>query len=179
MWRKTLRTGIHFVVFGLLFFLPIVIARINDWRGSDTSDIDRIINSNFYSIVTGWAAWCIFVGIVVMIVSKFQKNKADRYRKYIRVVVNREIEDLDAVSKEMELSKSKVIRELGKMIDKRYLVGFDLNIRENKIYDVERAKLRKKEKAKNTRVVNCWGCGANNLIKERIGKCKYCGGYIE
>lgn len=32
----------------------------------------------------------------------------------------------------------------------------------------------KQEKAKTTRVVNCPNCGADNMVTEKVGKCKYC-----
>lgn len=32
----------------------------------------------------------------------------------------------------------------------------------------------KQEKAKNTRVVICPNCGADNIVTEKVGKCKYC-----
>ena len=32
----------------------------------------------------------------------------------------------------------------------------------------------KREKAKNSRVVNCPYCGADNLIYNNVGTCKFC-----
>ena len=38
----------------------------------------------------------------------------------------------------------------------------------------EKKKIEKQEKTKNTKVVYCPYCGADNMLTEKVGTCKYC-----
>ena len=123
------------------------------------------------------------VAIIVIIISILQKLKCSRYRKYISLVVNREIENFDEIARIMNLPKKVVVKDLRVMIKNNYLENYDLAEEENRIFNIQDEKRRKhleeKRKEENTRIVKCPNCGANNLLEERIGKCEFCNSYIE
>ena len=63
-----------------------------------------------------------------------------------------------------------------------YLKSYILN-QEKKMMDVSKTndmemKL-KQERATHTHVVFCPSCGADNILTEKVGKCKYCRTYLE
>lgn len=173
--QKTLSSAVSLIICGLVLYLPNIIF----YFVNDTNDLKVIVESNFYKKVLDVGNLFILLGIIVLIIAIYQKNKGKRYRKYISLVVNKEIEDLNMVSSKMQLSKSVVLKDLTTMIDKGYLENYDLDEDENRIFNVEREKRKREEKSKNTRVVQCPNCHANNKLNEKIGKCEFCNSYIE
>lgn len=163
--------GIFFLIIGWLFLtvLPDLSA--------DATTLDVAIGLIFFNLI---------VGVISLIFGILTKLTAKRYRKYISLVVNRQTEDLNVIAQEMNLSRSKVINDLDKLISQRYLERYVINERENKIYLPEdliarqrQEEIIKERQEKLHRVVTCKNCGANNLVKEKIGKCEYCNSYIE
>ena len=114
-----------------------------------------------------------------MLISFYQKYKGKKYRNYISLVVNKDIEDLNEISLKMNLNKKIVIKDLENMIEECYLENYELDQNENRIYNIINEKRKKVERIKNTRLVKCPNCHANNKISEKIGKCEFCNSYIE
>ena len=163
--------GIFFIIMGLLF---LAILPDLSFDNDSTNFAIGLIYFNF------------IVGIIVLGFGILTKLTAKRYRKYISLIVNRKIEDLNVIANEMKSSRCKVIKDLDTLISKRYLEKYVIDEKENKIYLSEDliAKQRKEEllkerKEKFRRIVECKNCGANNLVEDRIGKCEYCNSYIK
>jgi len=180
--RNTFSSAICLFVVGAIFYLPKMMLALtnNFYKGIDTTDIEAIINSAFYSKALGYGNLIIMLGIIVLVLSFYQKHKAKQYQNYIGLIVNKGIEDLDEISKRMNLHKSKVIKDISVLMKRRYLPEhYDLDIEKNRIYDIPTEKRKREEKERNSRIVQCPNCKANNLLVERIGKCEYCKSYIE
>lgn len=175
MGQKTLSSAISLIICGGILYLPkIIYSFINN-----TDDLKIIVESYFYKKVITFGNLFIILGIIVLIIAIYQKSKGKRYRKYISLVVNKEIEDLNIISTKMQLSHSVVLKDLTVMIDRGYLKNYDIDEDSNRIFNVDEEKRKKEEKIRNIRVVQCPNCHANNKLTEKIGKCEFCNSYIE
>lgn len=174
--KKTFSSAISLLIYGLVIYLPKICYLIFD---NNNNDLKIILDSSFYSRILKYGNLFIVLGIVVLLISFYQKYKGKKYRNYISLVVNKDIENLDEVSLKMKLNKKVVIRDLKNMIDKCYLENYELDENENRIYNITSEKMKKEELIKNTRLVKCPNCHANNKISEKIGKCEFCNSYIE
>ncbi len=119
------------------------------------------------------------IGSILFILGMYNKIKARRYRKYIDLIVNKKVEDLNGISAATRLSKNRVIKDLNTLIDRRYLERYVIDEKRNKIYLPE-GYIEELNSIKNilTRVVTCKNCGASNKVEEKVGSCEYCGSYI-
>lgn len=191
--RKTFSSAISLFIFATVMYLPIIIYKFAYFLNNENpeiADLAEVVSSEFYSKVLIIANFFYIIGLFVLIISIFQKHKAKQYQKYISLIVNRDIENLDEIADKIQFNKSKVIKDIKTMINKQYLENYELNIEENRIYDVVKEKriredkrLLELEKAKrkeeHSRVVQCPNCKADNQLIEKIGKCEYCRSYIE
>lgn len=184
--QKTFSSAISLFIFGFVLYIPKILLKIAEV--SSTNEVDAefvsIVNSDFYSKVLNIGNWFFILGFIVLIISFYQKYKGEKYRNYISIIVNKETENLDEIAKKMNLGKYKVIQDIKVLIKRRYLPDtYELDLEENRVYDVPKDKRKKeekeKEKEKNTRVVKCSNCYANNKLVEKIGRCEYCNSYIE
>ena len=179
--HKTLASGISLMIFGFIFYIPKLVLLLAEKNFTDIENVDELrlmVESNAYATILNYGLFFVILGIVVILISIWQKRKASRYQSYISLVVNREIEDLDKIASKMNFNKDTVIKDLQTMINRRYLENYELDIDENRIYDVPKEKRRREEKDKNIRNIKCPNCGANNLLVEKYGKCEYCDSYI-
>ena len=174
--QKTFSSAISLLIYGLLIYLPKLCYLIFD---NNNNDLKIIVDSSFYSKILKYGNLFIVLGIVVLLISFYQKYKGKKYRNYISLVVNKDIEDLNEISLKMNLNKKIVIKDLENMIEECYLENYELDQNENRIYNIINEKRKKVERIKNTRLVKCPNCHANNKISEKIGKCEFCNSYIE
>lgn len=164
--------AIFIFCFGLIIFISIIsIEEIY------IEDINLLYN--FVKFIWTISLAVFGVGLLTRITSK-------KYQKYINLVVNEKIIDLNEIASRMKLSRNNVIKDLDRLINKRYLEDYVIEPNNNIIYHLKEKleeeafeQQRIKEKKMYTRVINCRNCGANNLIEEKIGKCRYCNSYIE
>ena len=174
--EKTFSSAISLLIYGLVIYLPKICYLLFD---NNNNDLKVIVDSSLYSRILKYGNLFLVLGIVVLLISFYQKYKGKKYRNYISLVVNKDIENLDEISLKMKLNKKVVIRDLKNMIDKCYLENYELDENENRIYNITSEKMKKEELIKNTRLVKCPNCHANNKISEKIGKCEFCNSYIE
>lgn len=172
--KKTFYSAITMFVFSGLLYLPKIMLSGNSFSKE----------FSFYSGVLKFANYITILGIILLLLSFFQKRKAESFRNYLSIIVNQDIEDLDEIAKKMNLDKAKVINDIKFLMKKRFLPSeYDLDISGNRIYDVptdkRKRELAEEEKKENTRIVKCPNCSANNKLTEKIGKCEYCNTYIE
>ena len=163
--------GIFFIIIGLLFMAVLPDLEL------DPESLNFTIGLIFFNFI---------VGIIAFGFGILTKLTANRYRKYISLVVNRKIEDINIICQEMKSSRNKVIKDLDNLITKRYLERYVIDEAENKIYLPEDLIIKQRQeemirerKEKLQRIVECKNCGANNLVEERIGRCEYCNSYIK
>lgn len=163
--------GIFLISFGLLY---------------QTVIIDAYITPIELEIIIGLMIFHYITGTISLIIGILTKLKANRYRKYISLIVNYRTNDLTEISNKMKLSRKRVLKDLDTLISQRYLERYIISLEQNKIYlpeELYEQHLKEKEeqeyREKYTRPVQCHNCGANNLLKERIGRCEYCNSYLK
>ena len=172
--KKTFKAAIGLFIVAGIFYLPMIFSIFDNDK-----ELKETANSGL-----GFGFFFTILGTVILLISFYQKNKAEKYRQYLSLIVNRDTENLDEIATKMNLDKSKVIKDIRILLDKKFLpCEYDLDIEDNRIYDVHKAKRKKEEREreieKNTRVVKCPNCYANNKLTEKIGRCEYCNSYIE
>lgn len=191
--KKTLSSAISLFIFGTLMYFPKLMLKFSEFTNNakaDLVDLEKVVSSDFYSKVLIFGNWFFIIGFVVLLISFYQRYKAKQYQRYISLVVNKEKEDLDEISNKMQFNKSKVIKDLKSMINRRFLENYELDIEENRVYDVAKEKRiredkrvselnKERQKELNTRTVKCPNCKADNKLEDKIGKCEYCRSYIE
>lgn len=170
--------GIFFIFIGFCFQLLLV---PNNQLG-----IELALEPDEVELIIGFMLFNYITGAIILIIGILTKIKARRYRKYISLIVNCKTNDLTEISNKMRLSLKKVIKDLNILISKRYLERYVIDIKQNKIYLPEEVLERMKQEVeerknqeKYIRPVQCKNCGANNLLKEQVGRCEYCNSYIK
>lgn len=180
--QKTFASAVSLFIIGGLLYLPQMVLKIAEFTDNknDFTDLDKVISSDFYAKMLSIGNWFFILGFIVLLIAFYQKYQAEKYRNYLSLIVNKELENLDDIAQKMNLKKSTIIKDIKTLINRRYLPEiYDLDLEENRVYDVPKDKRKKEERAKNTRLVKCPNCHANNILVERIGKCEYCNSYIE
>lgn len=176
--QKTLYASISLFAFGVLCCLPKIISLfVNTPELPPIEGLNYDVNTHVLETTVGIVF--IILAIIVFFISIYQKKQGKKYRKYISCIVNKGLCDLDEISNKTSINKVNVIKDLETLIEKRYLNNYELDIEENRIYNIDEEKKRRIEKLKNTRVVECPNCHANNKLEEKVGKCEFCNSYIE
>lgn len=130
-----------------------------------------------------------FVGGGVMLLRKASKIKREgkEIRKYISIIVNHNVRDIDSISKAMGKTYEQAKADVQNLIDKGFLKNAYIdeqikqvvlasdNVTNNAVSQAQeqaRADLR-------PRVVTCKCCGAINTITGPVGQCEYCDSPIQ
>lgn len=156
--------GIFFAIIGCL-------ASISEGFGSE--DIVAII------FLLGAGLAFIYLGRIIRI-------NAEKYKKYISIVVNQQITSIDAIASAMSTSYEAAKKDLQRMVSKGYFQGADINDETREIVlprtqEVlySQSSTATASQSAETHAVTCGGCGAyNKITKGFAGECEYCGSPI-
>lgn len=149
-----------------------LLVSLSEGIGSD--DVYMII----FFIVAGGAL--IFLGREV-------KKSAEKFKKYIAIIVNNEETSIDNIAAAIPTSYEVAKKDLQKMINRGYFAGAYINEtskeiilpKEQKAYNIDTSEKVNLNTSLEMIVVTCKGCGANNKIaKGNVDKCQYCGSPI-
>lgn len=148
-----------------------LIACISD--GFESDDVTAII----FFLLAG-------VGLVAL--GKKIKNNANKSRKYISIIVNNGVVDIDNIAAAIPTSYENAKKDLQKMIDKGFFEGAYINESERQIVMPKKHQeplynqSNNAEQSTRMQVVTCKGCGAQNSIAVgTVGECEFCGSKIE
>jgi len=122
-------------------------------------------------------------GIVLVLLGRSTKKNAIKFKKYITIIINKEITSIDNIAAAMPVTYDVCKKDLQKMIDKGYFDGayIDESAREvvlpkHDYADISEPTVSNGSRNVEMQVVVCKGCGANNKIpKGTTGECEYCG----
>ena len=145
--RNKLSTYLLLIGMGVLVYVPKLLYSILDvikYDGVLNSYLDKIVNSNLYSV------------------------DLINYGKFI-IIVGVIFLIISVVLKQL---LEKVIHSINGMANNYISKSVESNAKISKENDME-IKV-KQEKAKNTTYIKCPKCGADNIISEQFGECKYC-----
>ena len=122
-------------------------------------------------------------GIWIFIISRRMKKNAEKYRKYISIVINQGQSSIDEIAYAMGVSYEIAMQDLQKMIDAGYFSNAYINSGRREIVLARQVLVNQTvvSPAQNRKkVVVCSGCGANNTVIEgQVGECEYCGNYTQ
>ncbi len=114
--------------------------------------------------------------------AKQTKGTAEKYKKYIDIVINRNERSLDNIAYAVGLPYDIVAKDLQDMINIGYLRGAFINHGNREISFEQRQPAVVVQQAApgqvpvQTQAVRCPGCGANNVVVVgRVTECEYCG----
>jgi hypothetical protein len=123
-------------------------------------------------------------GLALKLHAKNLKKESARFHKYISIIVNQNIYDLQKIASISALSYNEVKNDLQKMINDGHLKDayIDEGARSivlpdsfsylEKVSSTPFQKTMNREKA--GRVVVCPSCGAKNVVYNKIVECEYC-----
>jgi len=125
-------------------------------------------------------------GIGLVWVGKKLKNNADKSKKYISIIANKGIIDIDNIAAAIPTSYEITKKDLQKMIDKGFFEGAYINESERQIILPKKHQANSSDQSSMTQdnarmhAVTCKCCGAQNSVAAgTVGDCEFCGSKIE
>lgn len=144
----------------------------------------------FNSFSVGVIVFFAAAGFALRLVARKIRKEAELVRKYLSIIVNGEVRQLDAIASTIGKSYDSVKSDVQEMIDKGYLKNAYINegtrevvltnhsaVVQNTEYSVSSTENRANTSAaaSQPRIVMCKCCGARNVIEGVLGECEYCG----
>lgn len=131
------------------------------------------------TIVAGVGVIYIIGGILLKVMAKKLLASAENIKKYLAIVVNGNVRQLDAISASIGKPYDTVKADLQKMIDDGYFKNAYIKEDTREIV-IAQAQPQPHVfdgtgTAPSVRVVSCPCCGANNTVSGNLGECEYCG----
>lgn len=160
---KGVKYGSYFCFFAVI--IGIIASFTNEFKSSD------IVYFLFYLVA----------GIALLYFSKKLTKDAEKYKKYISIIVNGNEYFIANIAGAMAISQDDVKKDLLKMIDNGYFKGAYIDEGKGEIIipQLERnqensdGNMNREERA--SKVVSCQCCGAQNTVVGDVGECEYCG----
>lgn len=128
----------------------------------------------------------LFAGVGLLALGKKIQGNAGRSKKYISIIVNDGIINIDNIAAAIPTSYENAEKDLQRMIDKGFFQGAYINETERQIVLPGKHQEPSSNQSKNAKqsikmqVVTCKGCGAQNSIAvETVGECEFCGSKLE
>lgn len=148
--KKLLQTSIILMLLGIVLLLPNIFNYILGLFNNSIPFIKQIIESDIYSKLLVFAKFLLILSVILIIISFIVKNMVEKVKNVGNEFNNKFKTSAKEYIDEMERKEAEISRQN------------DLEIK------------LKQETAKNTHVVYCPNCGADNIIVGNHGKCKYC-----
>ncbi|WP_097025638.1 hypothetical protein [Clostridium peptidivorans] len=121
------------------------------------------------------------LGVALYILSKKLISDAEKYKKYISIIINENEYIIDNIAEDMSLPTNVVRKDLNNMINNGYFQGAYINNSTNEIVLPQPNKENINDTTPNyeskieAKVVTCKCCGAQNKVTTSVGECEYCG----
>lgn len=156
---------------GIVFLLIALLGFCSTLGNASSEDIGMIF---FFSISGGILAF------YARSISKTQNT----YKRYISIIVNQGIRDINQIANIVKKDKANVKKELEVMIKKNYFEGAYIDDNKEELfmhnYNKEGATDNISTNGLKNIVVACKNCGAETTIKEEtVGTCEFCGSAIQ
>jgi hypothetical protein len=146
------------------------------------------IDEGYDSFDIGLITFFLIATIVLNYFGRRLKRKGLKYKKYIDLVVNSGIMDIETLSNLMSKPYEEVYSDIEEMIEKGYFKRTYINdkhqivIVSSKVNDVplDSSSSNSDEREIRKVVVRCSACGANNEVGiNKVSECEYCGSKIQ
>lgn len=196
-----------FIIVAFIFFWPAALFLI--WKRTTIDKKASILSGNiltllgyvslaiialgiFVSIFQGFKSndvrsitFFLFAGVGLLLLGRKVNANAEKSKKYISIIVNNGIIDIDNIAATIPTSYAKARNDLQNMINKGFFQGAYINDSERQIvlpnrHEGSSSNENSTEKTSKVHVVTCNSCGAQNSIASgSVGECEYCGSKIE
>jgi len=142
-----------------------------------------LVGRDFPSAFAGGMPSLFIYGIGGILLNRYAAKTrltAERYRKYIDLIINQNQTSLNHISFSVGESYDVVIKDLEKMIASGYFVGAYIDTNRGEIVLTPPVPLQQTDSFSPSafqgqeRVVACNCCGANNRVVGQVGRCEYC-----
>ncbi len=127
---------------------------------------------------------CVFFivgGVMLLRKAKQTQVQADNIKRYISIIVNHNVREIDAISKAMGRPYDDVKSDIQDLINNDFLKNAYINEQTGCVVlasDNVRNEAQPKADLR-PRVVTCKCCGAHNTVVGEVGKCEYCDSPIQ
>lgn len=125
-------------------------------------------------------------GIGLIWIGKKIKNNIDKSEKYISIIANKGILDIDRIAAAIPTSYENAIKDLQNIFDEGFFGGAYINESKRQIIMPQKTQQHSSNQSNmapespRMHVVTCKGCGAQNSIAAgTVGDCEFCGSKIE
>lgn len=199
--NKTVSWG--WIIFWCVFFFPVgiflIFKKINSDKTATLNNSKTVLIISYvlfvFSIIyvtmifsegTSMIAAALLTGvggIWLNIIAKKMKVNGEKYKKYITLVINQNVSDIDNIAPAVNVTYEVAKDDLQKMIDLGYFIGAYINETSREIILAKHNSNLVNQPTLNqtvSRIVACKSCGANNtIILGKTNVCEYCGSAIE
>ena len=148
--KKLLQTSIILMLLSIVLFIPNIFNYILGLFNNSIPYLKQIVESDIYSKLMGFAKFLLILSVILIIISFVVKSTVEKVKNVGNELNNKLQTSAKDYINEMERKEAEISKKN------------DLEIK------------LKQEAAKNTHVVYCPNCGADNIIVGNHGKCKYC-----
>lgn len=119
-------------------------------------------------------------GYWLNVIARKTKAKGIKYKKYINLVINGNVKDIDNIAGAVGVTYDVAKKDLQDMINSGYFEGAHINESTREIVLHNVVPVSSRSEHKQTKVVTCKSCGANNtVVVGEPNECQYCGSPIE
>lgn len=164
---------IFFILGYACLFLVLLQLRANIFRNEKNHYIPEMI-------------FLLLLGLCLIAVGKKIKDNDTKSKKYISIIANEGIIDIDNIAAAIPTSYDNARKDLQKMIDKGFFDGAYINESERQITLPKRHQEHSSNQSNITpestkmHAVTCKCCGAQNSVADgTVGDCEFCGSKIE
>jgi len=152
--------GIGFVVFGGLALVSSLSSTSQAADDGTSSLIGLLVMSVLF--VAG--------GVLMILQSNKIKAYAKKYKQYIDLVINHEIDGIPRIAEIIGKDQRTVQDDLQEMINKEFFPSAFIDLQNNRI-----AMPGRPVPTVNTRILKCQYCGATNVVDDnQLALCMYC-----
>ncbi len=129
----------------------------------------------------GMILFFLIAGVALFMFAKKLSSNAEKYKKYISIIINGNEYILDNIASAMSLPINIVKKDLKDMINSGYFQGAYINDSTNEIVLPKTGKENINDIASNdesqieAKVITCKCCGAQNKVTTSGAECEYCG----
>ncbi|KLE15294.1 hypothetical protein [Clostridium sp. C8] len=133
----------------------------------------------------GMILFFLIAGVTLFMFAKKLSSNAEKYKKYISIIINGNEYILDNIASAMSLPINIVKKDLKDMINNGYFQGAYINDSTNEIVLPKTSKENINETTFNNsvpqdevKVITCKCCGAQNKVTSSGAECEYCGSLL-
>lgn len=135
------------------------------------------------TIIVGVGIFYLIAGIILKKFAKKLLNSAENVKKYLAIVINGNVRQLDSIASAVGKPYDTVKKDLQKLIDDGYFKNAYIDEAAREIVLAQPSSVASNvntygsadASAVPPRVVSCPCCGANNTVVGAMGECEYCG----